>query len=616
MNILKKILIPIVIVLLIRIIFQLYFFTSLEHKAQDSLFRIRGKMPISGDIVIIAIDDVTFQELNRPWPYPREFHAKLIDNLMKAGAKQVIFDIEFTEYSNPISDAALAVSASQAKNVIFAGKYIVNPQNPLHQQVQTPIQPLIAEGLNWGIVNMPTDWDGYVREYTLFETMDKVNYYSLGVASLANLRMYQQDWQKGIHVNNGILSVSDYEIPIIKRKNTLINYFGPAMTFQHISYSKVIDDESVDLHGIDLDEYYELKDSGVFKDKIVLIGATIEELHDLFPTSFSSRFTAGVEIHANFIEMVRQGKFLKELNVGLYFLLFLVLAIVQFFLLTWLRPQWSVFITMMLILALLFTAYVVFVRMNILIRVVEMIIQFIILYIAALVVHYIKSQKDKKFIKNSFEKYLAPELVKELLKNPQKLKYGGSLQELTVLFSDVVSFTTYTEKHKTEETVYILKGYLTEMVKTIINNGGIIDKFVGDEIMALYGVPIYNDNHALQACKTALDMRECWKHLLVKWEAEGIESFDFGVGINTGQAVVGNLGSEQIFDYTAIGDTINLGARLEAKTRDYETRHKIIISEFTLEKVKDFVEVRYLDEVKVKGKDIAVKIYELLGLKE
>lgn len=616
MAVLRKLIIPITIVLLIKLVFELYFFNSLEHKAQDSLFRLRGKIPVSGDIVIVAIDDNTFQDLNRPWPFPRELHGKLIGNLTKAGAKQIIFDIEFTEYSNPFSDAQLAVSASNARNVIFAGKYIVNPQNPDHQQVQTPIQPLLAEMMNWGIVNMPTDWDGYVREYTLFETMDNENYYSLGVASLANSRMYLTDWQKGVKIIGNELCVSEFKIPIVKRNNTLINYFGPSMTFEHIPYSKVVDDETVEMHGIDLDEYYDLAERGVFKDKTVLVGATIEELHDLFPTAFSSKFTAGVEIHANFLEMVKRGNYLKSLNVWVYFIFEMLLAIGLFFLLSWLKPQYSVLVTILLILSLLIGAYLVFVRFNLIIRVVEQVLLFILLYISALIVHYLKSQKEKKFIKNSFEKYMAPELVNELLKDPSKLKYGGALQEMTVLFTDIVSFTTFTEKHRPEETVQMLRGYLTAMVKTIIKNGGIIDKFVGDEIMALYGVPVYTDEHPLQACRTALDMRKTLLELREKWIAEGIEPFDFGVGINTGQAVVGNLGSEQLFDYTAIGDTINLGARLEAKTRDYDLSQMTIISEFTYEKVKDKVEARYLDEVKVKGKDISVKIYDLIAIKE
>ncbi|MDD2230286.1 MAG: adenylate/guanylate cyclase domain-containing protein, partial [Candidatus Cloacimonetes bacterium] len=175
-------------------------------------------------------------------------------------------------------------------------------------------------------------------------------------------------------------------------------------------------------------------------------------------------------------------------------------------------------------------------------------------------------------------------------------------------------FTTYSENHSPQETVNILKEYLTAMVNVIVANQGILDKFVGDEIMALFGTPVALPNHALSACTVALQMRAKLSELQQKWEAEGKGSFEIGIGINTGQAVVGNLGSEQIFDYTAIGDTINLGARLEGINKEYETTKHIIISEFTLELVKDQVKVRYLDEVKVKGKNEAVKIYELLDL--
>ncbi len=367
--------------------------------------------------------------------------------------------------------------------------------------------------------------------------------------------------------------------------------------------------------GIDLDHYYELLESGVLQDKTVLIGATLSELHDEFHTPFSSRMTAGVEIHANFLEMVRRGNFLQDFNIWLFVLAELIFAVLLFLLLSWLKPQWSLLIAIFLILITLLKSYILFAHFNLLLRLVEFIILIILLYISALIMQYLKTQKEKKFIKNAFQQYLAPELVNELLKNPKNLKYGGSLQEITVLFSDIRSFTTYAEKHQPEETVQILKEYLTAMVDTIKQNCGIVDKFVGDEIMALYGTPIPYEDHALQACKTALDMRDVLVRMQQKWRAEGREDFEIGIGINTGFAVVGNLGSEQIFDYTAIGDTINLGARLEGLNKEYAAAKKIIISESTFNQVSDQVEARFLAEVKVKGKDIAVRIYELLGLK-
>lgn len=605
---------PVTILLLVKILFMTYFFSSLEHKAQDSLFRMRGQKPVSGDIVIVAVDDATFQDLNRSWPFPRELHGKLIENLKLAGAREVIFDIEFTEDSNPMSDNVLAAQAAIAQNVIFAGKHIRDEKQTDLVQVQKPIAPILSENLNWGIVNMPMDRDGFIRDYTLYELFDKQPVYSIGVAALGNWRVYRPDWASSISNQAKNLKVADYLIPKVKQNKAMINFYGGSQTFKHVSYSSVVDDSSTAV-AIDLNQFYELASTGVFKDKIVMIGATIDEMHDKFSTPFSSKLTAGVEIHANFLEMVRQGDYLHPVNIWLFFILELALALGMFFLLAWLKPQLSALITLGLIILFLLGSYLLFTQANALIPMVEVISLLIILYMSALVAHYLRSQKEKKFIKSAFQQYLAPELVNELLKHPDNLKYGGAVQEVTVLFTDIVSFTTYSEKHSPVQTVHILKGYLTEMVKTIIKNGGIIDKFVGDEIMALYGVPIYTEEHALQACRTALDMRARLEKLLVIWTAEGIEPFEFGVGINTGQAVVGNLGSEQIFDYTAIGDTINLGARLEAITRDYDTKHRIILSEFTYAKVQDQVEVRYLDEVKVKGKDIAVKIYELLSVK-
>jgi adenylate cyclase len=211
---------------------------------------------------------------------------------------------------------------------------------------------------------------------------------------------------------------------------------------------------------------------------------------------------------------------------------------------------------------------------------------------------------------------MSPQLVSNLLKNPKALEYGGEQREVTVLFSDIRGFTTYTEGHPPKDTVMILREYLTAMTDVIIRHNGVLDKFVGDEIMALFGAPVELSNHALSACEVALEMRVRLNQLHEKWRSEGRDVFEIGIGINTGPATIGNLGSEQIFDYTAIGDNINLGARLESINKEYQTEKHIIISESTLAMVGERAVVRYLDEVNVKGKHIPVKIYELIDLKE
>jgi adenylate cyclase len=367
--------------------------------------------------------------------------------------------------------------------------------------------------------------------------------------------------------------------------------------------------------GIEFDEFYSLMDSGALQDKIVLIGATIDELHDKFPTPFGGEWTPGVEIHANFVEMVKNNDYLYAVNPWWYLVIEFFLLFLLWFIFRKFKPQLSAIALILLIAIQFYLAYRMFVGQHYMVPVVQTVLSMLLIYIASIICHYLDSIKEKRFIRSAFQQYMAPELVSELLKNPKKLSYGGSLQEVSVLFSDIRSFTTYSENHSPEETVNILKEYLTEMVSLIVENKGILDKFVGDEIMALFGTPVPLPNHALNACKVALQMRDKMTELQEKWKAEGKETFEIGIGVNTGSAVVGNLGSEQIFDYTAIGDTINLGARLESINKEYETAKHIIISEFTLAHVQDFVETRYLDEVKVKGKNKAVKIYELIRLK-
>lgn len=596
-----------------KIVFGIGFFSNLEHKAQDTLFRIRGSKPVSGDIVIIAIDEPSFQALNTTWPFPRYYHAKLIENLNKAGVKQIVFDVEFIENSTPAQDQILAETAARYDNVIFAGKVLKTDSK--HTQKLPPISTIKNLNKVWGIVNMAVDTDGFIRNYSCYELFDGSPLYSIGVCSIANHRVYGPNWLDSIRHETRILRVAGKDIPKTGNK-TVINYYGPANTFEHISFASVIDDEDMQMpgyHGEELNEFYELLESGVLQGKTVLIGATIDELHDQFPTPFSQQYTAGVEIHANFIEMVMNQDFLKHINPLLYLGLELLALLIFWWVFKLLKPQISAALLIILILSQYYLAYMMFTRFNTMIPIVQSMWVLLVIYIVSLINHYIATQKEKRFIRSAFQQYMAPELVKELLENPKSLTYGGSLQEITVLFSDIRSFTTYSENHSPQETVQILQEYLTAMVNVIIQNRGILDKFVGDEVMALFGTPVKLENHALAACKTALQMRTKLTELQDKWKSEGRESFDIGIGINTGNAVVGNLGSQQIFDYTAIGDTINLGARLEAINKEYVTTHKIIISEFTLEHVKDNVEVRYLDEVKVKGKNKAVKIYELLS---
>ncbi|HNQ43890.1 MAG TPA: CHASE2 domain-containing protein, partial [Candidatus Cloacimonadota bacterium] len=287
---------PIAILILIKFIFLFPLFDSLEFKAQDTLFRLRGVKPISGEVVVVAIDDETFAALDETWPFPREYYAKLIENLNQAGARLIVFDVEFTENSNPESDEALAEAAARYNNVIFAGKVLhaKTPRDP--NQKLTPIQTIMRRNLSWGIVNMYSDVDNVIRKYTLYDMHDQTPVYSIGVAALANYRVYQPEWESHIKSGNNVLSLTDKKIPLYHQNKALINYYGPAQTFPQYSLSTILDDDTMSMPGymgIEMDEYYDILASGELKNKIVLIGATVDELHDKFPTPFGGEWTPG-----------------------------------------------------------------------------------------------------------------------------------------------------------------------------------------------------------------------------------------------------------------------------------------------------------------------------------
>ena len=229
--------------------------------------------------------------------------------------------------------------------------------------------------------------------------------------------------------------------------------------------------------------------------------------------------------------------------------------------------------------------------------------------------YYLSEKKSRKKVIGAFEKYVSKEVVKEILDDPEKLKLGGERRTITIFFSDIRGFTTISEKLSPEELVKLLNEYLTEMTNIILTHNGVVDKYMGDAIMAFWNAPLDQPKHAELTCSTALEMEKKLKQLQKEWNARGVPPLEIGVGINTGPAVVGNMGSYERFDYTAMGDTVNLGSRLEGLNKQYGTR--IIISETTKSAVekKPFL-VRKLDKVMVKGKKEPITIYELSSKKE
>mgnify|MGYP003975291227 FL=1 len=222
-------------------------------------------------------------------------------------------------------------------------------------------------------------------------------------------------------------------------------------------------------------------------------------------------------------------------------------------------------------------------------------------------------EREKRFIKGAFSQYLAPAVVNQLMDNPALLKLGGERKTITSFFSDVAGFSSISEKLKPEELVHLLNNYLTEMTDIIKKYEGTVDKFEGDAIIAFFGAPISYEDHAKRTCFVAIEMQNRLAELRVKWKQEGKHELFMRIGVNTGPAVVGNMGSLTRMDYTMMGDSVNLSARLEGVNKQYKT--ETMISQFTYEGAKDYIEVRELDLIRVVGKNEPVKIFELLDRK-
>jgi adenylate cyclase len=256
----------------------------------------------------------------------------------------------------------------------------------------------------------------------------------------------------------------------------------------------------------------------------------------------------------------------------------------------------------------------VFSRLNIWMNLTYPLLTMIAIYFGVTIYRYVTEEREKKKIRGAFQYYLTASVINEMLKDPTKLKLGGDKKDLSVLFSDIRGFTTISEKLTPEELVHLLNEYLTAMTDVVFKYEGMLDKYMGDAIMAVFGAPLDQPDHAKRACLTALHMLSELRGLQKKWQEEGKPVLNIGVGINSGDMVVGNMGSEMRFDYTVMGDMVNLGSRLEGINKEYGSN--IIFSEFTYNTVRDSMCCRELDMVRVKGKKLPVKIYELLGEKK
>jgi len=596
-------------------------FENLELKTLDARFELRGPVALrDSSIVIVAIDEAAFAGLPEKWPFPRRYFAKAIENLHTAGAKLIILDAEFTEpnLEEPGDDQMLADAIRKAGNVILAGKIAMEmgAHRMVHSYPMRPIKPLLATGAPWGIVNVVEDADGFIRRYLLFEDLGGTRYYPIGIEAVKFLD--KVDEGQILADRRGSFLLGSRAIPKMDFNTMLINYRGPQRTFPTHSLASILDDTTFQLLGDEDTDIFEFhKAWGTFQDKIVFIGASVEELQDNRYTPFyqfegKKQKMPGVEMHANALSTVLQGDFLRPVDHEVNLAIVAVLSLLTMVLVKRFKPWRALLLTLALVLLFATGIFATFIKFRLWLPMIAPLCAVGLSFGGNAVHQIVTEQREKWRYKKTFQQFMAQSVVEKMLSSGELPTFGGEKRRLTVLFSDVRDFTAYSERYPPEVVVTRLTEYLTAMVDVIFRYNGTLDKFVGDEIMAVYGAPYFFEDHAERACRTALEMVHELRRIQSRWSRDYKDYFQIGIGVNTGNVIVGNLGSVQLFDYTVIGDEVNLGARLEGTNKLYSTT--VIISESTYNDVKSKAIVRELDRIRVKGRSAPVTIYELRGM--
>lgn len=601
------------------------FMDMLEEKTLDFRFNVRGAITPGPETVIAAIDEKSINKLGR-FPWPRSVWARVVDRLTELGVRVIVFDVFFAESENVASDDLFQQAIMQSGRVVLpvvfdftetgykesgftdkkldfmtpsAFSVLRNTGEPLSpfqaRMVLPPLLRFAAFAKNLAHINMVPDRDGTLRWESLAIEYQGDYYPPIGLQAALLYRELSPE-QAALDFS-GAIQLDRTSIPIDEFGRMLINYRGPNNTFPMYPVADILDG---------------LVPADKLKDKVVLIGATAIGIYDLRVTPFSPNM-AGIEKHASVVDNILHEDFIYRtavMDVPLVFLFAIILGLA----IPRLGAKAGAVLFIVLFASYVGAVYYLFVGKGIWFNLVYPASALFFGYTSQTAYRFFTEERRARDIRKMFSSYVSKRIVDELIRDPSKAKLGGDRKEITVLFSDIRGFTSFSEKHQPEEVVSLLNEYLGAMTDIVFEHEGTLDKFVGDAIMVLWGAPIGQPDHAERACRCALAMIEKLKKLQAKWAAEGRYVIDIGIGINTGDMVVGNMGAPgKKMDYTVIGDNVNLGARLEGLTRQYNNH--IIISEYTYEKVKDVVIANELATVTVKGKQFPVVVYDLIGLK-
>jgi adenylate cyclase len=640
----------------------------IELKTYDLRFRSRTQVQPSPAIVMALIDERGLDTEGR-WPWPRSKLATLVDILSQDGAKVIGFDIGFLEpdenshlefihqfhqsvealatrhtqladflresLQRADNDTALAHAIKRSSAAVVLGYFFHMHATDLdarieQDDIEQQLKRIDASKYPFIIYQEPTiESVPFLRAYAPESNLDMFTeaaaasgFFSLmsdqdGVVRwmpliiqggeelfppLAILCAWHYLGQPQLTVKVGRYGVEGVKmgtrfIPTDETGQLLINYLGPPKTFPHISISDILSGKTP---------------KGTFTDKIVLVGATATGTYDMRSTPLSTVYP-GVEIHATVVDNILTQRFMvKPQWSEIYDLLAIVILGV---LIGIALPRMSAFKGLMCAVVLfivhIVVAYWLFVQSGVWLNIVYPLLALSINYIGLTVHDYVTEERERKKIKGAFTHYVAPVVIEEMLKDPGRLKLGGDEKVLTVLFSDLQGFTSYSERYAPHEIIDILSEYYTRMTEQIFAYHGMLIGYVGDELIASFGAPLAQSDHAERACAAALAMREHRAALRSEWAKIGRPPLIARTGINSGLMLVGNLGSRYRFAYSVLGDHVNLGSRLEGLNKVYST--EILLGENTAPLVEKSFLLREIDTVRVVGREQAVRVYELLA---
>ena len=556
---------------------------ALEFKTFDVLTAWTAPQRTALPVVILAIDEPTFQELQHTWPFPRSVHAALLKRLHDEGAAAVGLDIVFADPSTETEDAALAQAIAETGPVVLAAtREKIDSSNAALWLDVMPLQRFLDAGADAGDAGVEPDDDFVVRRVPVARE---------GFA----LRLAQR------------AAEARGKLPVLHHFDW-IGYRGPRGTFDTRSYYQALEPG--------------LLPAGFFKNKIVLVGRsarTATELSrsqaDLFNSPFGTaggeRLFPGVELQATLVDNYLTGGGLRTVPEG--WTLALVALLVP--LLLWgnrrLHPAGAAALAAALVAAIAGASWWLFGRFQLWWPPLLPAAAALAVYGAAALAGYAFVRRRARQTRAMFAQYVPPAVVSRLIAQPELMRLGGEAREVTLMFTDLANFTTLSEQLSAEQTVEVLTAYFNAMTPIVHATGGTVDKFIGDAVMAFWGAPLDDPQHAEHAVTAAILMQQAMQVLVADLRARGLPPIHMRIGLHTGRVVVGNVGSEQRFSYTAIGDAVNLAARLEGANKAFGTG--ILLSAATAAQLPSSVALRALDDVVVKGKTEPVRVFTPCG---